>query len=412
MTESEKKRQLDERGQLLTECQRMLDTAKAAGRGLTTEEDVKYNELFDRAAAIKKEVERRSALDDELRDIEELEGQPTPTGSSQRGGQPDPEEEYRSAMMDYLRCTTRSQAQNVEQRATLQASNDAGGGYALGRRLMADILTDLDNRTFMRQICDVQRLENAGSLGVVIEDTRPSDAEWTPEVGETTVDTATSLGLREFKPNLLSKEIKVSQRLVRMLPNFPAYLLRRMAYAMAVPMESAYMTGDGVNKPLGIFTASANGIPTTYDVSTENTTTAITANGLKNLIWSLPAQHRNSPNFRWVAHRDFYKQASKLTDGEGQYLWNNGLATAEGPTLLGYQYEESEYAPNTFTASQYVAVVGNFDYYMIADALTMTVQNLLELYARTNQIGYIARIETDGAPTLAQAFRRLQLAAG
>jgi hypothetical protein len=37
----------------------------------------------------------------------------------------------------------------------------------------------------------------------------------------------------------------------------------------------------------------------------------------------------------------------------------------------------------------------------------MTLQVLYELYAATNQIGYVFRKETDGLPVLGEAFSRL-----
>ena len=38
------------------------------------------------------------------------------------------------------------------------------------------------------------------------------------------------------------------------------------------------------------------------------------------------------------------------------------------------------------------------------------VQRLVELYAETNQTGFIGRVETDGMPVLAEAFARVKLA--
>ena len=72
----------------------------------------------------------------------------------------------------------------------------------------------------------------------------------------------------------------------------------------------------------------------------------------------------------------------------------------------------SEFAPNTFTAGQYVGIIGDFSYYYIVDALDMQLLRLNELYAETNQIGYIARKEGDGMPVLKNAFARVQLASG
>ena len=70
----------------------------------------------------------------------------------------------------------------------------------------------------------------------------------------------------------------------------------------------------------------------------------------------------------------------------------------------------SEYVPNTFTTGLYTGVLADWRFYWIADALDMTVQRLVELYARSNQIGFIGRKETDGMPVLAEAFARVKMA--
>jgi HK97 family phage major capsid protein len=56
----------------------------------------------------------------------------------------------------------------------------------------------------------------------------------------------------------------------------------------------------------------------------------------------------------------------------------------------------------------YVGMLGDFSYYWIADADTFAVQRLMELYALTNQVGLIGRLETDGMPVLEEAFARLK----
>ena len=42
----------------------------------------------------------------------------------------------------------------------------------------------------------------------------------------------------------------------------------------------------------------------------------------------------------------------------------------------------SEWAPSTFTTGQYVGLLGDFRHYWIADALSMQIQRLNELYAK------------------------------
>jgi len=43
-------------------------------------------------------------------------------------------------------------------------------------------------------------------------------------------------------------------------------------------------------------------------------------------------------------------------------------------------------------------------------ALNISIQVLTELYAETNQTGFIGRYELDGMPVLEEAFARLKLA--
>jgi HK97 family phage major capsid protein len=77
--------------------------------------------------------------------------------------------------------------------------------------------------------------------------------------------------------------------------------------------------------------------------------------------------------------------------------------------LLGKRVNSSEYAPNTFGAGLYVGLYGDLTNYWICDSMGMEIQVLAELYARTNQIDYLCRIETDGAPVMPAAFARVTL---
>jgi HK97 family phage major capsid protein len=82
----------------------------------------------------------------------------------------------------------------------------------------------------------------------------------------------------------------------------------------------------------------------------------------------------------------------------------------EPDTILGRPLMISEYAPNTFTTGLYVGMFGDFSNYWIADLLDMQIQVLTELYAETNQDGFIGRYEGDGMPVLEEAFARVKLA--
>ena len=110
----------------------------------------------------------------------------------------------------------------------------------------------------------------------------------------------------------------------------------------------------------------------------------------------------------WLFHRDLMKVIAKLVDGDGRYLFRESLRAGEPDTLLGRPINMSEFTPNTNTTGQYIGLLGDFSYYHIVDALNMQVQRLTELYAESNQTGYIGRAEVDGMPVLEEAFARLK----
>jgi HK97 family phage major capsid protein len=73
------------------------------------------------------------------------------------------------------------------------------------------------------------------------------------------------------------------------------------------------------------------------------------------------------------------------------------------------QFFLSEYVPNTFTTGKYVGIIGDFSFHWIADSMEFSIQVLMELYAESNQIGYIGRMECDAQPVLPEAFVRVKL---
>jgi HK97 family phage major capsid protein len=185
-------------------------------------------------------------------------------------------------------------------------------------------------------------------------------------------------------------------------------VMDRLAYKFGVTQEKGFLTGTGVNQALGIFTASNDGITTARDVSTGNTTTSVTFDGLTNAKYSLKGQYWSRSD--WMFHRDVLSQVAKLKDGEGQYLWRESVRDGEPDRLLGRPVMMSEFCPNTLTTGQYVGILGDFSNYWIVDALDLQIKRLNELYAETDQVGFIGRLSTDGMPVLAESFARVKLA--
>lgn len=284
----------------------------------------------------------------------------------------------------------------------LQVDQDSKGGYFVPTETSNMLIKALDDFVFIRGLATVESIPMADSLGIPTLDTDIDDAEWTTELG-TGDEGDMDFGMRELKPSPVAKRIKLSKTLARKTSNIERLIIDRLTYKFGVTQEKAFLTGTGAGQPLGLFTASTNGISTSRDVNT-GAAAGVTSDGILDAFYSLKAPYRRASV--WMMHRDVIKLVAKLKDNDGQYIWQAGLREGEPDRLKGRPVYESEFAPNTISAGNYAYIFGDMSKYMIADSLAMSVQVLTELYAESNQNGYIARLETDGMPALGEAFAR------
>lgn len=405
----------EKRGELLADARALVDKADAEKRALTTEEDAKYSELFTKATEIRASIEREEQLQAEERSAAEQALRDQDAAKDVAKGKPtDPEarlnprasEEYRNAFSKFLVEGKRGLRDN--ELRDLQADSDSAGGYLVTpQQFVQELIKGVDNQVLIRQRARKFSLPTAASMGAPRLTADPDDADWTAEIATGSEDSAMAFGLRELHPHPLAKRIKISDKLSRMFTGIDALVRDRLAYKFAVSQEKSFLTGSGSNQPLGVFTASSNGISTSRDVSTGNAATAPTFDGLISAKYALKGDYWNRAD--WIFHRDVLAVISKLKDGEGQYIWRDSVRDGEPDRLLGRPVFSSEYAPNTMTSSLYVGILGDFSNYWIADALDMRVKVLDQLYAESDQIGYIGRMESDGMPVLEEAFARVKL---
>jgi HK97 family phage major capsid protein len=416
-----------QRKNLIEQARAILKTAEERPEGereLTAEERANYDKAFGDAGKLKDTIdsqEREEKLAAEERDLAaSLEDDPPKPGTGEgddpekrdkgdakvgRRGQP----EYRAAFQRMIQTGIRSFGP-AELRA-IQADDDIKAGYLVAsEQFVSRLIEDVKNLVFVRQYATVESLTSARSLGAPSLDADVADPAWTAEVGAVSEDSTLAVGRRNWEPHQLTKLVKVAEKLLRLSAGGAERLVRdRLAYKFAVTLENAYLNGTGAQQPLGVFVANAAGISTSRDLSTDNTTTAFTADNLRRQKYNLKAGLRMGA--RWLFHRDGVSMASRLKDGEGRYLWNEGgIRTGDPDRLLGLPVDESEYAPNTFTAGLYVGILANWSYYWIVDSLDLAIQRLDELYAANNQVGFIGRAESDGMPVLENAFSRVKLA--
>jgi HK97 family phage major capsid protein len=315
-------------------------------------------------------------------------------------------DEVHNAFVNYLRDGT---AMTMQQYHALAQDNPTQAGYLVApEQFVMELIREIADLNFMRTKARVlPPLSGAQSLGYPTRTAGMSSFAWGTELAAPTPDTTLAFGKREFKPRPGTSEILLSKTLVRNVANADTMIRGEIAEDANSGLEEAYMNGLGVNCPLGIFTASDDGIPASRDVSTGNTATEIKFDNLIEVQEMIKPQYQG--NCQWIFHRDAIKQLRKLKNSDGQYIWQPSVVMGQPDMLLSKPINRSEKAPHTFTTGKYVGAYGDLKTYWICDSLAMEIQVLTELYARTNQIDYITRLETDGAPVMPSAWARVKL---
>jgi HK97 family phage major capsid protein len=404
-----------QRAKSMEDARSFHDKAVTEKREMTQEEENSYSKAMDEFRRIDKTIKQREELENASRTVECQKEQEKNYRSDPQTNEPHQEgaveTELRSKFSQYLMHGERSYAEK-EYRAIQQDNPTAAGYLVAPQTFMAEIIRDLPKETFFRKLAKVlPPLVKSESLGVPKRTAGISNFAWGSEIGAPNADSSLAYGKREFRPKPATGEILVSKTLIRNAAVSVDQIVREeLAEEIADNLEEAYFTGDGVNKPLGIFTASVDGISTSRDISIGNTITTITFDGLIEAKYSIP-KTKYWPNLNWLFHPDALKMLAKIKNGDGDYIWRSSVTQAEPDRLLNFPVYMSEFVPNTFTTGKYVGFLGSLkDSYWIIDSLQMEIQVLYELYARTNQVDYMYRIETDGAPVKEECVARVTLA--
>lgn len=401
---------LEKRAKAVAQGRDILSKAESEKRALTAEESANYDKYLSEANELDETAKRHSQQQKAETLLNEMGSETSSSGKAAetKSNAGTDSAEYRKALQSYF-VRGESSIKADEVRALSQGSLPDGGFLVPREQFINTLLKFVDETVQLRSRATIYKLDKAASLGYPTLDTDMSDSDWTSEVGTVQEDTAMKVGKRELSPNMLAKLAKISMKLLQNSAT-PAdtLVLQRLGYKFAVTEEKAFILGTGAAQPLGFMVPSNLGVPTSRDISTDNTTSSPTIDGLKNAKFTLKPQYWS--NAAWMFHRDAVLRISKLKDAENRYIWAESTRDGEPDRLLGIPVLYSEFMPNTFTTGQYVGALADFSFYHIAEAMNFQVQRLNELFALNSQIGFIGRQEVDGMPALAEAFVRVKLA--
>ena len=277
-------------------------------------------------------------------------------------------------------------------------SQSGGGGYLVPTEFENQIVMGLDEANVVRSLAKVITTSAERKIPVAANH---STAVWTAENGayEESDPTFAQKTIDAYK---LTDLVKVSIELLQdSMFDLEGYIAAEFARAFGIAEEQAFCVGSGSGQPTGIFTENGGDVGVTA-----NSSTAITADELINLVYSLKSPYRR--NAKFLLHDTTISAIRKLKDGNGVYLWQPSLQAGEPDRLLGYEIYTSPYVPTTGSDALTVAF-GDFKNYWIADRSGRTVQRLNELYSTNGQVGFVATERVDGKVILREGIKLLKM---
>lgn len=280
----------------------------------------------------------------------------------------------------------------------LQVGADSEGGYLVPDEFEKTLVEGLENENIFRRIAKVIQTQSGERKIPVVAS--KGEAAWMDEEGAY-VESDTSFNQVLLGAHKLGTLVKVSEELLNDAAfNLPSYIAREFARRLGAKEEEAFLTGDGVGKPLGLLKDKS-----LLTGATTAGAKAITFDDLIELYYSLKEPYRKNAVF--IMNDQTVKAVRQLKDGNGQYIWQPSLVEGTPDKILNCPVITSSYMPE-LAASASTVLFGDFSYFWIADRQGRSFKRLNELYATNGQVGFLGSQRVDGKLILPEAVKVLK----
>ena len=283
----------------------------------------------------------------------------------------------------------------------LSIGEDSEGGYTVPDEFEKRLVQALEDNNLFRGLATVIRTSSGTRKIPVAQDN--GEASWIDE-GEEIPESDTTFSQTMLSAYKLGTMIKISNELLNDSAfDLAAYIAQRFGVRMGNAEERAFITGDGVGKPLGLLDDACAQVGVTAAAADK-----VTFDEIFRLYYSLRAPYRKKAQF--LCNESMVLQLMTLKDNNGNHIWKPGLDIGKPDTLLNRPLRTSSFMPG-LSAGNKAMTFGDYSYYWIADRKNRTFRRLNELYARTDQVGFMTTQRVDGKLILPEAVQCLRMKA-
>lgn len=305
--------------------------------------------------------EKQNAITRRVEEAENILARPGAGGSN---GDDPQKAEHRKAFMQYVRKGVVDGLPELERKA-MTVGSDPDGGYLVPTEMEAAIDSVALKNVAMLRLATIRNI-GANSYKTRVR-TAGAAYGWLGESEASTETTTPTYSQLEFVPGTIYAEPQISQDLLEDAEaDVEGELNTALDEAMTQGMSEAFITGNGVKKPMGLlsYTAIANASyawgKIGYVASGKAGAWADSnpSDALIDLIHALKAGYRNGATFLLndltLASIRKFKNATT-----GDYLWQPSFQAGVPGQLLGYACETEDNMPDIAANSLSIAF-GNF----------------------------------------------------
>ena len=398
---------LQKRASLVAEAERILaDHTDADGKISAVFAD-KVDKLLDDVTALDANIAHFQKIGHYNAELSKPFNQPHFESFNSRGGHKLKQavsgirgDEYRKNFLNAIRTNFKNDATGYLREGAL-----VDGGYLLPVELHSEIIVKLESENILRQIS--KTITTASEHRISILTTAPT-ASWLGEGEEIAVSNA-QFGQTSLNAYKLAVNLKLSNELLQdSYYQLESFISDEFSKSLGRAEEESFITGapdvsGNTKQPTGILTVlnqSATG--TIQTVGNE-----ISADDILSLYYSVDRAYRKSAVF--LASDATIAALRKLKDNTQNYIWQPSLQEGEPSRIFGVPIYSSNFMPAP--ASGNIALIfGDFrNSFIIGERGNRTFKPLRELFATSDQTGFLMIERIDCAVADRNAFRGLKI---
>lgn len=304
----------------------------------------------------------------------------------------------------------------MEVRDALSVGVDQNGGFTVPDEFERQLIQALEENNIFRSLAKTIHT-NSGTRTIPIA-TDSGSASWIEE-GAAIQESDMSFSQETLSAYKLGCMIKVSNELLNDSAfDIAAHIAQRFGVRFGNAEEDAFINGTGPSANPQTTPSQPTGILTSLTPTAGNTTAnaqTVHFDNIYKLYYSLKSPYRRKAAF--LCNETLLLQLMLIKDKNDNYIWKPGLEVGKPDTILGRPIYTSGYMPAitgnaTQDKNKKVLLFGDFSYYWIADRQNRTLKRLNELYAVTDQVGFIGTQRVDGKLILPEAMQVMALGTG